>query len=227
MLVTANQRLETWIRTVLTGPAVSFEPPRDTADEGAIWIHLLDLLPSPATSPSPRPSLCLSVRYLLTAWGQSPEAEHQLLGELVVAAMQCTEFDVEFQPVDMAFWQAFALPPRPGFTVRLRIEIERPRPAIPLIRTRARVRETGVTSLSGQVLGTGSVPLSGAEVSVPSLRLTTRTDHRGGFRFTSVPTGLASGSLRVRARGFERTVPLAGSAGRAAPLVIHFDIEEG
>ncbi|MEY6433356.1 hypothetical protein ABC977_13185 [Thioalkalicoccus limnaeus] len=227
MIVTANQRLETWIRTVLVGPAVSFAPPRDHPDEGTIWVHLLDLLPSPATSPSPHPPLCLSVRYLLTVWGQSPAVEHQLLGDLVVAALQCTDFDVELGPIEATLWQAFGLPPRPGFTVRLRVEVERRTPATPRIRELAKVREIAVTALSGRVLGTGAIPLSGAEVAVPALRLATRTDHGGWFRFASLPTGLASGSLRVRARGLERTVPLASLSGHAAPLVIHFDIEEG
>ena len=89
-----------------------------------------------------------------------------------------------------------------------------------------RSHEDFLQSLEGVVLGPQELPVVGARVELPALRLSTRTDSKGGFRFSAVPAQPASKLLRVTAKGRELSVQTEADAGRQ-PMVIHFDPTRG
>ena len=51
------------------------------------------------------------------------------------------------------------------------------------------VHADDIASLTGTVLTAAGDPVTGAEVSLPELRLTTFTDHEGRFSFTGLQPG--------------------------------------
>jgi hypothetical protein len=58
-------------------------------------------------------------------------------------------------------------------------------------------------------VGPNEAPIAAAHVELPALGRITETDPAGRFRFVGVPAKRADQTLRVRARGLERTFRLA------------------
>ncbi|HZH77837.1 MAG TPA: hypothetical protein VEY88_17555, partial [Archangium sp.] len=50
------------------------------------------------------------------AGGDSPERAHHVLGQLVFAAMEEPEFEVDLAPLPVALWSALGVPPRPALS---------------------------------------------------------------------------------------------------------------
>ncbi len=226
MIEDADQHLKDWALTVLESTEVSLASPGVIEAGPVVSIYLTDILPAPRTSTSRRLPLQTSLRYLVTAWADSPEAEHRLLGQLVFAAMEHPEFEVELAAQPAEFWLAFGIPPRPAFMLRLPVQVERPEPQTGRIRHPVDVRFSPAVSLAGRLVGPEDVPLSGAQIELASLHLTTRTDAKGRFRFSAVPAKPDTKELFIRLKGTERRVTVAHGTDAAQPLVIRFDTME-
>ena len=82
-------------------------------------------------------------------------------------------------------------------------------------------------ALLGRVVGPGDVPIPGAVVELPTLKLSTRTDSRGCFRFPFVPALNTLGGLEVRAKGEVLHVGAEALAPTEGPLVIRLPLKEG
>ncbi len=226
MIEDADRRLKDWAKTVLEDAEISLGPPRALDSASVVSLYLTDILPAPRTSTSRRLPLQTSLRYLVTAWADKPETEHRQLGDLVFAAMEHPEFEVELAAQPAEFWLAFGIAPRPAFMLRLPVQVERPEPQIGRIRHPVEVRFSPAVSLAGRLVGPADVPLSGAQVELASLQLTTRTDATGRFRFAAVPAQPDTKELRIRLKGNERRVKVTHGADSAQPLVIRFDTME-
>jgi len=70
------------------------------------------------------------------------------------------------------------------------------------------------------------VPLAGATVEFPALRLAEHTDAKGHFRFATIPAEPHTRQLRVKAKGRELDVMVDQPGSEQEPLVIRFDIKE-
>lgn len=226
MIEDVDQHLKDWARTVVKDVAVSLTIPFGAEAEEGVGLYLLDLAHAPPPRTAKRPPLRISLRYLVTTWAKDPERAHSLLGQLVFAAMDSTEFEVDLDPVPVAVWRAFGVPPRPSFVLRVPLQRERPEPAVTLVRAPLVVEASPVQSLQGVVLGPQELPVVGARVELPALRLSTRTDSKGGFRFSAVPAQPARQLLRVTAKGRELSVQTEANGGQE-PMVIHFDPTTG
>ena len=226
MLEQVDRRLREWVTSTLEGVDVSLDLPGAKVKGPTVGLYLFELCRTPPARTTKRPPLQLSLRYLVTAQEARPEASHRLLGELMLAAMQDAELEVESEPVPLAFWTAFGTPPRPAFVLRVNLRVERDEPTAPLVRKPIRVDTAPLSGLEGLVLGPGDTPLAGAVVELPELRRLTETDHKGRFSFASVPSGRCA--LRVRAKGRETTVtPSELTAHDGEPMIIRFDRMEG
>jgi hypothetical protein len=196
-------------------------PAAQNAGRG-VSVYLMDVLHAPAhvtAKPSP---LQLSLRYLVTAWAETPEDAHQLLADLAFAALGNVEFQLEREPVPPAVWTAFGVPPAPAFVVRVPLRQERTQPAPKLVRERIQLSTTTMVQLHGVVLGPDDTPIADSRVDIPAMSLSTRADYRGRFLFSSVPSQGPT-TLRVRAKGRELTIRCEGSfPDEKDPLVIHF-----
>ncbi|HEY0093154.1 MAG TPA: carboxypeptidase-like regulatory domain-containing protein [Archangium sp.] len=227
MIDEVDQRLKTWVGRVLGDTPVSLAVPERESVERLVGLYLLELAPAPPPRTSRRPPLRLSLCYLVTAGGDSPERAHHLLGELVFAAMEEPGFEVDLSPVPVTLWTALGVPPRPAFRLRVPLERERPLPAIPRVRVPLITRTVPGTVLLGRVVGPGDIPIPDAQVELPSMGLNARTDAKGRFRIASVPADTPLGRLEVRAKGAVLAVRAEELPTEEGALLVRLPLKEG
>lgn len=223
MIHEVDARLKDWVGKVLRDAPVSFAPPNNQLKGSGVSLYLLRLteLP-PARGGKPRPPLQLSLRYLVTAWAEEQESAHRMLGELVFAAMEHEEFEVEFDPAPAAVWTALGAVPRPCFVLGVPLRKDRPQPDAPLVRGGVSLESSAVRNLNGLVTGPNDIPLMSARVECPALNLVTQTNARGRFQFSLVPVATAL-EFRVTAKGKSLTIRADAKSLSGEMLVIHFD----
>jgi hypothetical protein len=219
-----DRRLQEWVRTVVDVAEVSLGPPGGPATERGVGLYLMELGHRPPSRGARRPPLQLTLHYLVTAWAERPDEEHRILGELALAALAHPEFEVQLDPVPVAAWTAFGVKPRPSFVVGVALRREHPEAVVPTVRTPPVVNTSPVGSLHGVVLGPEDLPVMGADVELPALQRSTRTDSRGRFRFAAIPTGPQVQRVRVRAKGQEVTVAAERAAGTGEPVVVRLPL---
>ncbi len=221
MIEQIDERLRDWVKSVLTDVSVSLARPEIAHKGRSVGVYLLEIIHAPIPRTSKRPPLQLTLRYLVTADDDDDAVAHRLLGQLIVAAMDCADFEVEPDPVPVATWTALEVPPRPSLVLRVPVRIERPQPVAKRVRMPLTVNNASMLPLSGVVLGPNEIPLAGAEIELPALQLFTHTDFKGRFRFAAVPLGPPDMLVRVRARGCEVAISTAEHARHnGEPLVI-------
>jgi hypothetical protein len=214
-------RLKDWVGSVIQGAELSLEAPAGKKTGRGVGLYLLELIQAPPPSTTRRPPLQLALRYLMTAWSDTPEVAHQMLVAVMLAAMESTEFQVELEPVPMTVWTAFGMPPQPSFVLRVPLRQERQQPQAKLVRE-LKIQSSPIVSFHGLLLGPGDVPLSDCRVELSALNLSTSTDYKGRFYFPSVPAA-GSKQFLVKAKGFELPVRSEQNyPDSGTPLVIHF-----
>ena len=223
MIDEVDRLLVEWVGSVLKGTPVSLAAPNGEVKGTGIYLYLMQLAEMPpARGGRKRPPLQMSLRYLVSASAEDPEEAHRLLGELVFAAMEREDTEVDFDPVLPAVWTAFGTAPRPSFTLRVPLRRERRQPEVALVRSGVAVQSTAAISIHGIVLGPGGVPLMNARVECPALNLVSQTDHHGRFRFSAVPA-TPPPEFRATAKGKVLLVRADSRSLGGDPLVIQFD----
>jgi hypothetical protein len=218
----ADARLVDWARSVVDSSAVvSLGRPGDANKGSGVSIFLMELVSQPPMRGDRRVPLQLGLRYLVTAWGDDPSAEHHLLGDLVTAAMQEDGFEVELTPLSADAWASLGAAPRPSFVVKVRVRVDLPDPAARPVLKPLVIQQMGVARLSGVVLGPGDVPLAAAHVDLLSLALTVETDAQGRFLFPAVPAEPRQLRVRIRARRKEGEVQVV-RPDDDGPVMIRF-----
>jgi uncharacterized protein DUF4255 len=219
-----DQRLRDWISNLLGITDISLAPPGESQAGRHINLYLLEVIPTLTTQKVKRPPLQLTLRYLLTVHFDDPTEAHRLLGDLIFAAMEQTDFQVEYDALPLSAWPSLNAVPQPSLILNVPLLKERPEPEIKPVR-KAIFHAVPVVSLDGTVVGPEDMPLFGASVELPDLQLYTLTDPDGRFHFTAVPGEPSAKTLRVRAKGREMTVQVSPNS-ESSPLVIHFDLSE-
>jgi hypothetical protein len=211
-----------WAASVHPGLTCTLAPPAAKNAGRGVSVYLMDVLHTPAhvtAKPSP---LQLTLRYLVTAWAETPEDAHQLLAELAFAALGNAEFQVEMEPLPAPIWTAFGVPPMPAFVMRVPLRQPRTEKPAKLVRQKLQLSTTTMVQFHGVVLGPDDTPIPHSLVDIPAMALSASADYRGRFLFSSVPAEGAK-TLRVRARGRELTIRTEGSfPDEGDPFVIHF-----
>lgn len=223
MIELVDAKLRDWVSTITGEVEVSFEPPMDVRQGTGVNLFLLQLVNTPSARGAQRPPLQISLRYLVTAWNAKPEQAHRVIGELMFAAMENTEFEVELDPTPLDLWIALRVAPRPSFMLRAPVRQERPEPGAKLVRQPPIVRSSPIINIEGVVVGPEGVPIMGANVEIPVMSRSTRTDHKGRFSFDTLPADPAITEMRVKAKGRELTVVLPVGRPSKEPVVIHFE----
>ena len=227
MIEEIDQRLSEWIGSVLAEDIeVSLLPPAGMGEKKIVGLYLKDILPSAPTRGTRRPPLQVLLRYLVTAWAKNPKEAHRILGQLLFAAMEHTEYEVELEPIPAQVWQAFGTMPMPAFILCLPLRVERPEKPVRLIRSPIEVQQSPLASMEGTILGPDEIPLANARVELSTHNLVARTDRKGRFLFPAVPTEPALKKVRVIARGRELFKEVDCSKTKQEPLIIHFDVLE-
>jgi len=227
MIEKVDQRLSEWISSVLTEDvAVSLLPPTGTGDKNTVGLYLKDILPSAPTRGSRRPPLQVLLRYLVTCRAENQAEAHNMLGQLLFAAMEHPEYEVELEPVPAEVWTAFGTIPLPSFMLCLPLRLERPEEPVRLIRSPIEVNQSPLASMGGTILGPQQTPMTNARVELSTHNLVTRTDIKGRFIFPAVPIEPAVKKLRMIARGRELFKEVDFTKIKQQPLIIHFDVLE-
>jgi hypothetical protein len=170
--------------------------------------------------------LQISLRYLVTVWGEETADVHRTLGQLIFAEMDHPEYQVDLEPAPVALWTAFGISPRPSFILTAPARLDRAEPDSPLVRVPPVVKGTPVVSFFGRVLGPEAIPLANIAVEFPSLQLTTRTDHKGFFKFAGIPGDSDSVQLRLKGKGKVLDIEVGSSSSAENPAVITWDVLE-
>jgi len=222
MIDQVDRNMQDWIGSVLDGTAVSLLVPADAAKGQGVGLYLIELLQTPPARGTRRPPLQITLRYLVTSWAEDPQEAHRLLGELLFAAMDHPDFEVEQERLPLELWTALRVGPRPCFVLRVPLRRERLEKSAPLVRKPLIMKMSPVRQLQGRVLGPKEIPLMGAQVELPALLLSTQTDCDGRFNFPAVPADPTAVVLTVRAKGRSMTVHAADAAhDDTGTLVIH------
>jgi hypothetical protein len=223
-----DNRLRQWAASVLDGRGLEAEvlltAPGEAGPTPRVAIFLLDLLPATPAAAGRRPPLQITLRYLVAVAAARVEDAHGALGALVFAAMEQPDMEVELAPLSAEIWSALGASPRPSFLLRVPARVERAEPHVGRVTRQAEVHFASTAELRGRLIGPGEIPLAAAEVEIPTLRLVTRTDLRGYFRFPAVPAEPARRQITVRSKGVEKVVTVEREAADGEPVVIHFDV---
>ena len=227
MIEKVDQRLSEWIGSVLTGNIkVSLLPPAGAGDKKVVGLYLKDILPSAPTRGTRRLPLQVMLRYLITASAKTQTDAHSMLGQLLFAAMEHPEYEVELEAIPAEVWTAFGTIPMPAFMLRLPLRLERPEESARLIRSPIELHQSPLASMAGTVLGPDDTPLTNARVELSTHNLVTRTDIKGRFIFPAVPTEPGQKKMRILARGRELSREIDYAKIKQEPLIIHFDVLE-
>src|SRR5271166_4546152 len=193
-----DRQITEWATSVHPGLTCLLTAPAAQNAGRGVSLYLMDVLHTPThvtAKPSP---LQLTLRYLVTAWAESPEEAHQLLTDLAFSALANSEFEVEMEPIPSAAWMAFGIPPCPCFVVRVPLRQGRQDLPHKLVRQKLRISTTSLVQLHGVVLGPDDTPVADSRVDIPAMALSASADYRGRFLFSAVPSAGAK-TLRVRA----------------------------
>jgi hypothetical protein len=215
-----DRRVIEWIQSVVPSAPVSLDLAASDLPSG-VNVYLLELGASPPPRGSERSPVQFSLHYLITSWAQDAFEAHKILGDLVSAAMQEAEFEVNFD-VSHVNWNLFGLAPRPAFLLKVSARIPLPETSAPLVRKPIVLKTETITSLTGRVLGPGDIPIVGAHVQLSAFDLSVRTDANGRF---VLPIGTQPPSLRVTVKGKSQSVS-AEPPPDGTPLTIWVDPAE-
>lgn len=118
-----SNRLTRWVDDTVGDQLAILGPPqageRRTKGRG-VALYLFDIAPAAPSQEGRRQRVEADVRYLITAWAAEPLEAHTLLSQLLFAALQNAEFEVDLQPPPIDVWRGFGLPPQPAFLLRTR-----------------------------------------------------------------------------------------------------------
>ncbi len=222
MIDQIDERLQAWVTQTLPGATVTLDPPGPARSGQGASLYLFELIDDPPLRGQQRTPLQAAARFLVTTWAGKTEDAHRLLADLLFAAMEMTDFQVELIPLPTVAWTAFGLPPQPSFVLRVPVQLARPQRPVPRVRHPLDVQPVPLATLQGQVLGPDDFPLADARVAVDGLDAVARTDVNGNFHLDTLPAGPASRRLRVRAKGQELTVDTRIPTPDDKPVIIRF-----
>jgi len=217
-----DEQVKNWILSVAEGAEVSLAPPNGQKAGSGVGMYLIEVSKAslPHTMKLPAP-IQLSLKYLITAWSDKPEDANQRLVQLMVAAIEKGDYEVESDPLPLSVWTAFGASPRPSFLLRVPLSYERAPVTAKLVRE-LKIETSPTTSFYGLLVGPGKTPLSDCYVELPDLSLSTTTDYQGRFSFACVP-GVGTKKLVITGRGHTLSVSTdANYPDSQAPMIIPF-----
>jgi hypothetical protein len=226
MIDGVDRKLEAWVQTVLEeGVDVSFLPPSPGQGDPQVHLYLTDVLNRPATGEARRIPHRILLRYLVTVSAEDPTRAHSILGNLVFAALEQPDFEVEIEALPIEVWSTFGVPPQPAFVLRLPLTNPKAERPVKPVRKELELRPSPMIDLMGLVFGPEDVPIAGARVELPSVHRHTRTDNGGRFRFSGIPADPRPRRLLVSAKGRREVFSWDEDQPLDEPLIIHLELE--
>jgi hypothetical protein len=227
VLDAVDARLTEWVRSVVDVDAVSLGRPESATEGSGVGLYLLDVAAKRWGRADPRPRHELTGRYLVTTWDEDPPKAHGRLADLLFAALESPDVEVEAEPPSQETWTAFDVPPQPSFVLRVPVHKDRAYPETKLVLKPLVIESQPLEGVHGRVLSPDDVPLTNARVVLPELDIWTLTDEEGRFRFAAVPLNGSHRLIAVNAKGAERVFELDGGSTEQEPVLLRFDPREG
>ncbi len=243
--------LGTWLSSLLgeaAAPsrrdvAVTFGPPGPDGGPAAqpgrapqgINLHLLSIAPHARATArvERRTESRIVLRYLATSWAEQRDVAEAMLCSLAFHLLGRgasgpdgqSEIELEAAAPPLEVLAALGVPPRPALVLGLPlVHVERAA-AAPRVARPPAVRAEPTGTLWGKLVGPEERPIAAAQVELPAFGRVTETDRDGQFRFHGVPADPAGQTIRVRARGLERSLRLP--AGRdEGPVTVRMSFGE-
>ncbi len=225
MIDVVDRKLKDWVADVTDSADIFFDLPGDSANKSGINLYLVDVLQTPPTH-GPHPATQVVLRYLVTVWDQRPGESHRLLGELVFAALDNPELEVEREPISLTLWTALRVAPRPAFLLRVILRRERQLTDAPLVRRPLDVQNAPLGEVHGVVLGPDDIPIAAARIDVPALQVGASSDKSGRFHLTAPRSVGRPMMLRVNAKGKQIELDAAEAVVNGEPLVVRLNLSE-
>ena len=225
-----DKHLEIWAREVFKGRnlEISFAAPAaaaGAAENPSVYLYLLDVIPAPPGRGVRLPPVQITLRYLVAPQAKTPGEAHELLGNLIVAAMENAAFEVEKEPLPLDVWRSFGIAPRPAFILRVPFKHERKEQIAPPVREPVTLKQAILESLQGEI-SLNRFPLVSDRVEIPELKLFTQTDADGKFRFAALPADPEDKNLVIRAKGREFSVSTSQAERRGKLFLIDLKLED-
>jgi hypothetical protein len=200
---------------------VSLAAPAVGQTGSGISLYLLGFAETPPASTASRAPLQCTLRYLVSAWAEEPETAHELLVNLLFAAMEAEAYEVELGEISAETWLAFQTIPQPAFILRVLARRPRPEPDVPLVSEHV-VEAVPAVMLFGVLQGPGGIPIAGARVELRNSDRSATTGPNGDFRIANIPAGRPA-QLRVIAKGRTFNVTVNQPTTAEKPVVIPFN----
>jgi hypothetical protein len=86
---------------------------------------LIEVLRTPVARSERLAPLQMNLRFLVCAWAERVEVAHEILLQLAFAAMEQEGWELEFEAPPPHVWNAFGIPLRPGFILRVPLRMDR------------------------------------------------------------------------------------------------------
>jgi len=220
-----DKRLEAWAKEISADLEVSFGAPGTEIDKLNLCLYLLEVVPVPAGRGIRLPPFQMMLRYLIIPQGVIPSETHRLLGKLLISAMENAEFEIEKKSLHFEIWRAFGIVPQPSFVLLVPFKYERTEKLASLVRYPLTVKKTVLKTLHGQIL-VNQVPIMDANVKIPLLKLFTKTDADGIFRFASIPSEPPDKNLLIWVKGREFSVSTKQAEQRGNLFLFDLKLEE-
>jgi hypothetical protein len=224
MIDTVDTDMLTWLTDVVAPLPVSLSAPSADPAAPGVACHLLSLCPDPPPRGNRRPPVQARARYLITATCPEPLDAHRALGQVLVAATDRADIDIELdeQPPDL--WRAFGVVPQAAVVLRAIVRWERPHTVAPLVREPLLVQFERTADLVGVVVSPDGLPIARAAVRAADVDTPAWTAADGRFTMR-VPARATGCTLTVTARGISRevTVDVSQPADHDHPVAVVFN----
>lgn len=220
-----DKQLAAWATSNSSGLEISFRSPEAETDKLRLYLYLLDVFPVPAGRGTVLPPIQMTLRYLIVPQGAEAAETHSILGKLMIAAMENSEFEVEKAPLPFEVWRAFGIAPQPSILLRVPFKYERTEKLAPPVRYPLTVKQTILETLQGRI-SVNQIPMMDAKVEIPKLKLFTKTDAEGNFNFASLPSVPSNKDLVIRVKGREFSVSTSQAERRGNRFLFELKLEE-
>jgi len=218
-LVAQQKKIEDWVEKSLDKTSVQWGVAGNEKKSNTINFQMIQVAPAmKEMGGSKLAPLHLTVSYLVTA------SSDEILTELMFAAMNHGQYDIQQEVLTADMWLALDLVPRAAFVLKVRVSKEIEQVKTPIVRT-ATVQGKSVGDLFGTVYGPNETPIRSALLELIGLNKKTKTDRKGFFRISGIPSNTAL-ELKVKAKGVEKIIKLSINRDPSKHMDVHINLKE-
>lgn len=228
MIDKLDRQLKAWIsETIKQDTDISFAPPSLSSDKTIVSAYLYKLDNSLANSTARNIPFQITLCYLITVQSNNPIESHKLLGELLLAANERSDINIDLSGFNADFWQSLNMPPQPHFVMKIPLTLTEQSNETPAIIKEPTIVDLGfIKNIKGLLLGPDKQPISGAKITSTSTNATVLTNNNGIFSITTGAKELKTFNCLIHTKGQQFSLSVPIKAEQNSPITIHLDTLE-